>query len=174
MSRIYLVKRVVELLEQMRQGYKEDWPAEKINELYYEKERYEGYLIAEEKARYEYYIKHGDDKYHDRCGDEKLSEAIYESVADIDEKQVAIFIEVCLNRIKELETNGERMWHERDLLKQIEIVNTSYRHQVFDVDATFAIDILENEGAWRTWQEPFITCLNRLARGLGLSADYMF
>lgn len=174
MSKAYLINRVIELLELMRQGYEEDWPAEKINELYYEKERYEGYLITEEKVRYEYYAEHGDDNYHDRCGDKKLSEAIYESVIDISEKQVATFIEVCFNKIKEIEANGERMWHERDLLNQIKIVNTSYRHREFCVDATFAIDILENEGAWKTWQEPFITCLNRLARSLGLSEEYMF
>lgn len=175
MSKAYLINKVCELLKLMEQGYRENWSAEEINELYYEKERYEEYLLFEEKSRYEYYLMHSKDKYHDRCGDKELSKAIRESVEDTNEEEVRIFLDVCLKRIEELEDEfGETLWYERNIADCIQTVNTKYRHGEFGTDSTFCIDELENEGAWRTWQEPFISCLNRLARNLNLDIKYMF
>ena len=175
MSTVYIVNKVCELLALMKKAYEEDWEAELINELYYEKERYESYLLSEEKARYEYYKEHANDEYHDRCGDVELSKAIRYSVEDTDEKEVNMFLDVCLKKVEEIEKEtSEKLWHERDVIRCISIINTMYRHGKFGCDSVFSIDELENEGAWRTWQEPFISCLNRLARDLYLDVEYMF
>ncbi len=178
MNRKEQIKRISELYQAMRDQYAkleqqnyedpDDIIGDEINRLYSERIMLEEPIMDEEKRRYgDYYINNADKGYIVWDTNKECREMTKRSVLDTNENDVALFIEKCREKIKDTKTQI----YESNL-KDLEIVNTAFRHNIVCCDVIMAVDLLENDCLWDVSKEPFASCLNKIARRLDIDMEF--
>ena len=178
MNRKEQIKRISELYKAMRDEYDkleqmnyedpDNIIGDEINRLYEERIILEKPIMDEEKKRYgNYYINNADKGYIVWDTDKECREITKQSVLDTNENDVALFIEECRKKIKDIDIQ----LYEYNL-RALELVNTHFRHNTIFCDLIMMMDELENDCLWDISKEPFASCLNKIARRLDLDMEF--
>ena len=104
--------------------------------------------------------------YEDWASDPETGAKVDKSIAELDENEVAKFIDNARNALNSIGYTRDEDYREvHDYIDYIEYINRDMRHDIPNgCMSVFSLDILENRGLWIPYKEGFKECIEKVAK----------